>query len=110
MIFYLIYTMEGFGIIYESLDAKTRRRIDAKLAERQEDDIIQRKEFKEFKEQEENGGYMCLRIGITTIIVSLIVALCVFVLVGDDEIIEVCVLSAFIGFFYSIIGCCGIYK
>jgi hypothetical protein len=96
--------MEEFDIIYESLDAKTRRRIDAKLAERQEDDIIQRRES---RKQDEKDGYQLMCIGAIIMLVSLTISLGVDSFAGPSVIVAAFGMCAFFGFFIIVIGCCG---
>jgi fatty acid desaturase len=95
--------MEGFDIIYESLDAKTRKRIDAKLAKRQECDIIQRRES---REREEKDGYQWMCIGAIIMVVSLTISLVVDLFAGPSVIVAFFACFAFFGFFITIVGGC----
>lgn len=87
--------MEGFDIIYESLDAKTRKRIDAKLAKRQENDAIQIEDTKQ----------VMFRIGIMIMVVSLLISMGTF-LFGTTELCSVFGFLGFIGLFIVILTAC----
>lgn len=93
-----------FDIIYESLDAKTRRRIDAKFAQKEEDRINQRKLDR--KKDSENG-YKCFFFGMLVIVISLIIGGISLVFLPEIFLVISTIMIMF-GILTTMMGCCGI--
>ena len=96
--------MNNIHILYESLDAKTRKRFDDKLTEREE--YYNSTKYKEsIVDRETKDGCQWMYTGAMITLVSLIIVLCAFYF-GSIEFVTVFGFLAFIGLFTSIVGFC----